>query len=101
MERMEEPRRKGRFGYQRCIVHQARNTLKYVPDKGRKAFATGSKTYPAADEKKALAVLGQVTGKWTPEYPNFMKLWKGNWDAIFPAFKFSADVRKAIYTTTS
>ena len=40
--------------YQRCIVHQVRNTLKYVPDKDRKAFATDLKTiYQAADEKKA------------------------------------------------
>ena len=39
--------------YQRCIVHQVRNTLKYVPDKGRKSFATDLKTiYQAADEKK-------------------------------------------------
>ena len=48
--------------YQRCIVHQVRNTLKYVPDKDRKAFATDLKTiYQAPDEKKALAALEQVT----------------------------------------
>ena len=60
--------------YQRCIVHQVRNTLKYVPDKDRKAFATGLKTiYQAADEKKALATLDRVTEKWTSKYPNSMK----------------------------
>ena len=48
--------------YQRCIVHQVRNTLKYVPDKDKKAFATDLKTiYQAADEKKALAALDRVT----------------------------------------
>ena len=74
--------------YQRCIVHQVRNTLKYVPDKDRKAFATDLKTiYQAPDEKKALAALEQVTEKWTPKYP--------------PIFKFSADVRKVIYTTNA
>ena len=63
--------------YQRCIVHQVRNTLKYVPDKDRKAFATDLKTiYQATDEKKALAALERVTEKWTPKYPNSMKRWK-------------------------
>lgn len=60
--------------YQRCIVHQVRNTLKYIPDKDRKSFATDLKTiYQAADEKKALAALDHVTEKWTPKYPNSMK----------------------------
>ena len=63
--------------YQRCIVHQVRNTLKYVPDKDRKAFAADLKTiYQAADEQKALAALERVTEKWTPKYPNSMKRWK-------------------------
>ena len=80
--------------YQRCIVHQVRNILKYVPDKGRKVFATNLKTiYQVADEKTALAVLDRVT-----KYPNSMKRWKDNWDAISPIFKFSATVRKVIYT---
>ena len=44
--------------YQRCIVHQVRNTLRYVPDKDRKAFATDLKTiYQVVDESKALAAL--------------------------------------------
>ena len=88
--------------YQRCIVHQVRNTLKYVPDKDRKAFATDLKTiYQAPDEKKALAALEHVTEKWTPKYPNSMKRWKDNWDAISPIFKFSSVVRKVIYTTNA
>ena len=88
--------------YQRCIVHQVRNTLKYVPDKDRKSFATDLKTiYQAADEKKALAALDHVTEKWTPKYPNSMKRWKENWDAISPIFKFSTTVRKVIYTTNA
>ena len=88
--------------YQRCIVHQVRNTLKYVPDKDRKAFATDLKTiYHAPDEKKALEALERVAEKWSPKYPNSMKRWSDNWDAISPIFKFSADVRKVIYTTNS
>lgn len=88
--------------YQRCIVHQVRNTLKYVPDKDRKAFASDLKTiYHATDEKKALEALERVTAKWTPKYPNAMKRWKDNWDSITPIFKFSSTVRKIIYTTNA
>lgn len=88
--------------YQHCIVHQVRNTLKYVPDKDRKAFATDLKNiYHAPDEKKALGALRHVTEKWTPKYPNAMKRWEDNWDAISPIFKFSSQVRKVIYTTNA
>ena len=88
--------------YQRCIVHQVRNTLKYVPDKDRKAFASNLKTiYHASDEEKARLALNRVTEKWTVKYPNSMKRWYDNWDAITPIFKFSPDVRKVIYTTNA
>jgi len=88
--------------YQRCIVHQVRNTLKYVPDKDRKLFATDLKTiYHAATEEKAREVLNRVNEKWTPKYPNSMKRWYDNWDAISPIFKFSPTVRKVIYTTNA
>ena len=88
--------------YQRCIVHQVRNTLKYVPDKERKAFASDLKTiYHASDEEKARLALDRVTEKWTAKYPNSMKCWYDNWDAITPIFKFSPDVRKVIYMTNA
>jgi transposase-like protein len=88
--------------YQRCIVHQVRNTLKYVPDKDRKAFATDLKTiYHASDEEKARQALERVTEKWTGKYPNSMKRWYDNWDAVTPIFKFSPEVRKVIYTTNA
>ena len=88
--------------YQRCIVHQVRNTLKYVPDKDRKAFASDLKTiYHASDEEKARLALDRVTEKWTAKYQNSMKRWYDNWDAITPIFKFSPDVRKVIYTTNT
>ena len=88
--------------YQRCIVHQVRNTLKYFPDKDRKAFAADLKTiYHASDEEKARLALDRVTEKWTTKYPNSMKRWYDNWDAITPIFKFSPDVRKVIYTTNA
>ena len=45
--------------------------------------------------------LHRVTEKWTSKYPNSMKRWYDNWDAITPIFKFSVDVRKVIYTTNA
>lgn len=88
--------------YQRCIVHQVRNTLKYVADKDRKEFATDLKTiYHAPNEQKGAEARDKVAEKWNSKYPNAMKSWYKNWDAITPIFKFSADVRSVIYTTNA
>ena len=88
--------------YQRCIVHQVRNTMKYVSDKDRKPFCADLKTiYQAPTEEKALDALERVTEKWSGKYPNSMRSWRQNWDAICPIFKFSAAVRKIIYTTNA
>ena len=88
--------------YQRCIVHQVRNTLKYVAEKNRKPFAADLKTiYHAANEEKALEALERVTAKWIEKYTNSMKRWHENWDVIAPIFKFSMEVRKVIYTTNA
>lgn len=88
--------------YQRCIVHQVRNTLKYVSYKEMKPFAADLKSiYLAPDEEKALENLESVTNKWSPKYPNAMKSWKQNWDVLSPIFKFSMSTRKIIYTTNA
>ena len=88
--------------YQRCIVHQIRNTLKYVPYKDKKAFATDLRTiYLAPNEEQGRANLARVTEKWSAKYPNAMKSWEKNWDVLTPIYKFSADVRKVIYTTNA
>ena len=79
-----------------------RNTLKYVADKDRKPFATDLKTiYQAPTEECALEALEHVTEKWGEKYPNSMKSWKQNWDAVSPIFKFSTEVRKVMYTTNA
>ena len=88
--------------YQRCLVHQVRNTLKYVSDKDRKAFANDLKTiYNAASENAGREALDAVTAAWNEKYPCAMKRWYDNWDAISPIFKFSAEVRTVIYTTNA
>lgn len=88
--------------YQRCIVHQVRNTLKYVSDKDRKGFAADlKKIYHAPNAVRAEEIRDEVTEKWSEKYPNAMKSWTTNWDAITPIFKFSSDVRTIIYTTNA
>ena len=57
--------------------------------------------YQAADEQNAQAALDRVTEKGSPKYPNSMKRWKDNRDAVSSIFKFSTTVRKVIYTTNA
>ena len=88
--------------YQRCIVHVVRNTLKYVADKDKKAFANDLKTiYHAPDEQTALARLDEVRAVWEAKYPGCMNRWRDNWDCISPMFKFSQTARKVMYTTNA
>ena len=88
--------------YQRCIVHQVRNTLKYVAYKDMKIFANDLKgIYLAPDEKAGYEELEKVRSKWEQIYPNVMKSWEVNWDVLSPIFKFSREVRKVIYTTNA
>ena len=88
--------------YQRCIVHQVRNTLKYVPYKDKKAFATDLKSiYLAPNEQQGHENLERVAEKWSEKYPNALKSWEQNWDVLTPIYKFSSDVRKVIYTTNA
>lgn len=88
--------------YQRCIVHQVRNTMKYVADKDRKVFAADlKKIYNAPNADRASEIRDMVAEKWSEKYPNAMKSWTTNWDAITPIFKFSSDVRTVIYTTNA
>ena len=88
--------------YQRCIVHQVRNTLKHVSYKDKKAFAKDLKSiYEATTEEIAHQNMLEVAEAWNEKYPNSMRSWEKNWDAISPIFKFSAPVRKVIYTTNA
>ena len=88
--------------YQRCIVHQVRNTLKYVAEKDKKSFAADlKKIYHAPNADRAAEIRNRVMEKWEEKYPNAMKSWTTHWDAITPIFKFSSDVRTVIYTTNA
>lgn len=88
--------------YQRCIVHMVRNTLRYVADKDKKAFANDLKSiYHAPNEEQAHQRMEEVSKTWGRKYPGSMKRWADNRDCISPMFKFSQTVRKVIYTTNA
>lgn len=88
--------------YQRCMVHMVRNTLKYVASKDMKSFASDLRTiYNAPSESEGKKARDRAVEKWSSKYPNSMKRWVENWDAVVPIFKFSKDVRKIIYTTNA
>jgi len=88
--------------YQRCIVHMIRNTLLHVAEKYKKEFAGDLKTiYHAPDEESGHANMLDAKAKWDKVYPNAMKRWADNWDAICPIFKYSETVRRALYTTNA
>lgn len=88
--------------YQRCIVHQVRNTLKYVSYKDKREFATDLKSiYLSGCEEQARQSLDAVSEKWSEKYPNSLKSWYTNWDCITPIFKFLPETRRVIYTTNA
>lgn len=88
--------------YQRCIVHQIRNSLKYVPYTDRKELANDLKTvYKASTEKLGYTNLLELEEKWKHKYPGAIQSWIDNWDVLSVFFKFSAEIRKIMYTTNA
>lgn len=85
---------------QRCVIHQLRNSFKYVSYKDRREFVKDFKTvYTAINEDDALENLFKVKEKWDNKYPFAIKSWEANWDILSPSFKFPKDVRRIMYTT--
>ena len=85
---------------QLCIVHQIRNSLKYVPHKDRKAVVESLKEiYQASDKKQAEKALARFDEQWTKKYPYIIKSWLENWDRLSQMFEFPDMIRKMIYTT--
>ena len=85
---------------QRCIIHQLRNSFKYVSYKDIKAFSKDFKNvYNAINEEVALEKLYELKDKWNKDYPYAIKSWENNWDVLSAFYKFPEEVRKIIYTT--
>ena len=87
---------------QQCIIHQIRNSTKYVSYKDIKALmADLKKVYAAVDEKTALYELEQFAAKWNSKYPKISASWKAHWPELSTYFKYPQSVRTLIYTTNS
>lgn len=87
---------------QRCIIHQIRNSMKFIPEKFRKEFIKDlKKIYQAINEQTALAALDELDEKWGKKYPLTLKSWRTNWESLSVMFEFPQEIRKAIYTTNA
>ena len=85
---------------QRCIVHQIRNSLKFVSYKDRKAVAKDLKSvYTALDEASGQLALTEFNNIWHKKYPNIAMSWTNHWDELSTFFKYPQSIRTLIYTT--
>ena len=88
--------------HQLCIVHQIRNSLKYVSYKDRKIVAADLKPiYLAATEEEASQALESFEEKWSRQYPQIAKSWYNNWDNLVVFLAYPEPIRHVIYTTNA
>jgi putative transposase len=87
---------------QLCIVHQVRNSLKYVASKNQKAFMVDLKrVYRATSKDAAEQALDELETRWGDLYPIVIKSWRAKWENLSAYFKYPPDIRRVIYTTNS
>ena len=87
---------------QNCIIHQIRNSSKYVSYKDLKALMADLKAvYAAVDEDAALMALDTFSEHWDKKYPTISQSWRANWANLSTYFKFPQELRRLIYTTNA
>jgi putative transposase len=87
---------------QRCVIHQIRNSLRYVSWKDRKAFVADLKLiYQAATREEAEVNLVQLGERWRDKYAVAVRSWETNWAELATFFDYPAEIRRIIYTTNS
>ena len=87
---------------QNCIIHQLRNSSKYVSYKDLKALMADLKAvYAAVDEPAALDALDIFSERWDKKYPKISQSWRDNWANLSTYFKYPQEVRRLIYTTNT
>lgn len=87
---------------QLCIIHQIRNSMKYVASKNQKAFMADLKpVYRATSLSAAEAALDRLDVKWGDTYPLVIKSWRTKWHNLSAYFKYPEAIRRVIYTTNS
>jgi len=83
-----------------CVVHQIRNSARYVVWKDKKAFTADMKLiYNAPNKEMAKQELNRFAEKWNDKYPYAVQSWQRNWDELTVFFDFPLEIRKIIYTT--
>jgi putative transposase len=83
-----------------CVVHQIRNSARYVVWKDKKAFSVDMKLiYDAPTKQAAKAALEDFKSNWNHKYPYAIKSWEENWEELTVFFEFPLEIRKIIYTT--
>jgi transposase-like protein len=88
--------------YQRCIVHQIRNSLKYVRYENKKELAKDLKrVYTSSTAEQGFEVLVELEEKWSKKYPSAIRSWQDNWDSLSTFFKYSQELRTVMYTTNA
>lgn len=87
---------------QLCVVHQIRNSLRYIASKDQKAFMADLKPVYRADTKaSAELALDELENKWGEKYPIVIESWRNKWDLLSAYFRYPKAVRKPIYTTNA
>ncbi|TBR44878.1 IS256 family transposase [Marinomonas agarivorans] len=87
---------------QHCIIHQLRNSIKYVASKNQKAFIADLKCVcKAATLNAAEIALDELEAKWGEKYPMVIQSWRTKWPTLSTYFRYPEYVRKAIYTTNA
>jgi len=87
---------------QLCIVHQIRNSMKYVASKNQKAFMADLKpVYRAPTKEAAELALDELEAKWGNSYPLVINSWRNKWHNLSAYFKYPEHIRKVIYTTNA
>ena len=87
---------------QLCIVHQIRNSVKYIGYKNQRAFMADLKpVYRAVSKQAAEDALDKLEAKWGKQYPIVIQPWRRKWDDLSAYFKYPEDIRRIIYTTNA
>jgi transposase-like protein len=87
---------------QLCVIHQIRNSIKYVASKSQKVFMSDlKKVYGAVNRDAAESALLDLEQKWGEQYPVVIRSWSENWERLSAYFDYTEPIRRVIYTTNT
>lgn len=87
---------------QLCIVHQIRNSVKYVGSRHQKEFLKDlRRVYGVVSKEAAEAELDSLDARWGEQYPIVIRSWRENWERLTEFFQYTKEIRRLIYTTNT